>query len=173
MNTTKKIAVVLAVMMVAAAMAAPAVMGENPTYTVSVKSGQSTTTTVNGVGFEDVRQGTVETISDSLTLTNVGDWDAGVKAKCSNQSSGATGTDYGLIGTTATNYIGGDNLKLGTTGNLVALTNDGSDAIIDDGTGANKVPALNSVNYDAELTVLGSQTTDSYSGLVTITFTNA
>ena len=177
MNTTKKIAVVLAVLMVAAAMAAPAVMGDNPTYIVTVKNGQSTTTTVINAGFGEVRQNTAETISSSLTLTNVGDWNAGVKAKCENQSLHGGATEYGLIGSTDTAsvavYIGGNKLKLGKTGSLEALRNDGADATIDDGSGPNKVPAGNSVNYDAELTVPGAQTVDSYSGLVTITFTNA
>lgn len=107
-------------------------------------------------------------------MTNTGGGDAAVKAKCENQSSGASGNDYGLIGATDdANYIGGGNMSLGTYGNLVALNNDGTDATIDDGAGPNKVPAGSSVNYDATLAVPSGQTPDSYSGLVTLTFSNA
>ena len=174
MNTKGKIAIALAVMMVAAATTVPMVMGDNPTYEVTVTSPQSTTTAINGASFGEVMQGTTNTITDSLTLTNTGGGDAAVKAKCENQSSGASGNDYGLIGTTDTaKYIGGGNMSLGTSGNLVALKNDGTDAVIDDGTGDNKVPAGLLVNYDATLAVPPGQTPDSYSGLVTLTFSNA
>ena len=182
MNTKGKIVVALAVMMVAAAMVVPAVMGDDPSYEVTVISPQSTTTSVSDATFGDVMVGETETITGSLTLTNTGGCDAAVKAKCENQSAHGDPTQYGLIGTSDTFdtpvYIGGDNLRLGTTSNLVALTYDGIDATIDDGTGANKVPKQvgsvpGSVDYDAELTVPGGQTPDSYSGLVTLTFTNA
>jgi hypothetical protein len=176
MNTTKKIAVALAVIMVAA-MAAPAAMGDNPIYEVSVITGQSTTTFVNDANFGNVMRGSVNTIYNSLTLTNIGDWDAGVKAKCSDNSS-AGGDTYGLIGSTDTVgnpvYIGGGNLALGNVANnLVSLLNDGTDAIIDDGTGNTRVPAGGNIAYDARLNVPANQTVDLYYGLVTITFTNA
>lgn len=176
MNTTKKIAVALAVMVVAA-MAAPAAMGVDPIYVVSVITGQCTTTLVNDANFGNVMRGSVNTIYNSLNLTNIGDWDAGVKAKCSDNSS-AGGDTYGLIGTNDTVgnpvYIGGGNLALGNgANNLVSLLNDGADAIIDDGTGNNTVPAGGNIAYDAQLNVPTNQTVDSYSGLVTITFTNA
>ena len=159
--------------MVAATMVVPVVMGDDPTYEVTVTSPQSTTTAVTDANFGNVMLGETKTITGSLILTNIGGMDAAVKAKCNDNSSGGTGSDYGLIGLTDTNYIGGDNLKLGTSGNLVALKNDGTDAVIDNGAGPNKVPAGSSVYYDAALTVPGTQTPDSYSGLVTLTFSNA
>ena len=183
-----KITIAIVALMVAA-LAAPLVMAADPTYIATVKTGQDTSTAVNVVGFGDIFRGTDKTITGSLTLTNVGDWDAGVKAKCSTPTADPTTPgigDYGLIGSTddadATKdtddevLIGGDNLELGAT--LVALTDDGEDAEIDDGTGVNKVPKKvgtvdGSVTYDARLDVPSGQTADSYSGLVTITFFNA
>jgi len=180
MNTKGKIAIALAVMMVAAAMAVPAVMGDDPIYTVTVASSQSTTTIVNGASFGTVMLGETKTITDSLTLTNTGGMDAAVKAKCENQSANGGLNEFGLIGETDASgtpvYIGGDNLRLGVS--IIPLNNDGTDATISTGKDGNKVPKQvggvpGTVNYNAALTVLPGKMPDLYSGLVTLTFSNA
>ena len=180
MNTTKKIAVILAVMMVAAAMAAPAVMGaesDTATYSATVQGMQNTYISA----FTNVDFGSVAAGSDfadnelhpSLTLTNEGNNDATVNAKFTTQAAAGGQNDYGLNGSTdiltAKVLIDGTNFKLGVDGFETALTNTSVNTPL---TGSN-VPASSSVDYDAQLRVPSNQKPDLYNGTVLLTFGNA
>ena len=172
MNTTKKIAVALAVMMVAAAMAAPAAMGDDidtATYSATVQGMQNTyISTSHDVGFDIVVAGTDFTeneISPSLTLTNDGNNDATVNAKFTSH----TGADYGLTG--PTDVIDGTNFKLGKNGFETALAKTDTDTPLP--AECNVPKAGGSVDYDAQLNVPTGQTAEAYSGDVLLTFGNA
>ena len=181
MNTTKKIAVVLAVLMVAAAMAAPAVMGDESdtaTYSATVQGMQNTYISA----FTNVNFGNVVAGSDfadnelhpSLTLTNDGNNDATVNAKFTTQAAAGGPNDYGLVGDTDTSeakvLIDGTNFKLGANSYETALTDDG---IAQDLGSNNNVPASGSVDYDAQLNVPTGQKADVYSGEITLMFGSA
>lgn len=162
MNTTKKILVALAVMMVAAAMAAPAAMGANPTYEATVLSGQNTVVTVLDHTFGNGKAGDTLNISDSLNLSNTGNDDATVAANITAH----VGADYGLK-SVWDDIIPGDNLLLGTTGNLTALNKVLAVGGVALGVN-NKVPANDFVRYDARLNIPAGQNATAYSGTVEI-----
>jgi len=95
MNTTKKIAVVLAVMMVAAAMAAPAAMGDDVGYEAVVCTHQNTFICCGPDGdFGEILQGGTSDIIGTFGLKNVGGWDATVDAAFTTQ---AVAGDHGLV----------------------------------------------------------------------------
>ena len=166
MNTTKKIVVALAVMMVAAAMAAPAAMGDDAAYTVSVRTGQDTSIGAVTGAFGDVLQGTSKEITDSFTLTNNGDWDADVDAKFSTKNA----TDvYGMVNATSGIAIPGTAFSLDPDDTSAkALKDTNADTLIgtvtkDGGT----------MTCDAILDVPAGQSAKAYSGTVLLTFSNA
>ena len=184
MNITKKITVVFAVMMVAA-MAAPAVMGADVGYSVSVLTGQNTAICAGPDGaFGGILPGNSGIITSSFGLSNAGDCDATVEAAFDTQSAdpdavndfgliGSTDADDGVEGTTANAvYISGDNFALEAVdliGTKTYLTNDGSTVVI-----PNAVPHDSiCYDYDAHLDVPGAAVPDSYSGNVELTFVNA
>lgn len=184
MNTTKKIAVVLAVMMVAVAMAAPAAMGDEAAYTATVTGQQNTVIAVGPTAFPAKLAGETTTISDSLTLTNSGNENASVKAKfttdCDDDDDPAE-SDFGLDDTqgsgVATNCIAASNFKMGDTigtpATMIALKNDGTDATISSGNDANKVPKAvggtpGEIKYDVQLDIPAGQAADDYYGSVEI-----
>ena len=164
MNTIKKIAVALAVMMVAAAMAAPAAMGDEAPYTVTVLTGQGTSIgTVSGDFGNVIRGSTDNEITPSFTLTNSGDWDAYVDAKFST----VEGTTYGMPSEgTSTTVIPGTAFSLGPDGGELALKAINTDTRI--GT----VTAGGTMAYDAILAVPSGQSPEAYSGTVLLTFSN-
>jgi hypothetical protein len=167
MNTTKKILVALAVIVVAAAMAAPAVMGaENLGYSATVGAGQNTVLTiVNGAAFGNVASpSTNNQIDDTFKLNNNGNKAAQVKAKFTTDGAGT----YGLV--SGTDVIGGSNFALqadddGTT-TKDYLNNGGTDVTL-----TYQVPADgNDHTYDAWLDVPAMTPDGTYNGNVQITF---
>ena len=171
MNTTKKIVMALAVMMVAVAMAAPAAIGAGSgtaDYTVSVLTGQDTSIGAVTGAFGDVLRGTSKEITDSFILTNSGDWDAYVDAKFST----VEGTTYGMPsnGTSSTTVIPGTAFSLDPDdAGEIALKATNADTRI--GT-VPKAPAPNTMTCDAILAVPASQSAEAYSGTVLLTFSN-
>jgi len=173
MNTTKKIAVVLAVMMVAAAMAAPTAMGAdtgNAAYSATVREGQDTSVSVTSAAFGDILRGSTHTISPSFNLTNNGDWDASVDAKFLNHT-GAVGSGHGMTNGTEALVIPAANFSLTVTGcaeGKTAMNDNGGDAEIcselNHGAGAKDVAA--------ELVVPDNQAADTYTGTIRLTFSN-
>lgn len=165
---TKKIAIALAVMLVAA-MAAPAAMGAGSGeagYTVSVRTGQDTSIGAVTGAFGDVLQGTSKEITDSFTLTNIGDWAADVDAKFSTKNA----TDvYGMVNATSDIPIPGTAFCLDPddTGAkaLKAIDADTSIGTVAKGGGT--------MTCDAILNVPGGQAAKAYSGTVLLTFSNA
>ena len=178
MNTTKKIAIALAVMMVAAAMAVPAAMGANVGYSATVRTGHITAICAAPVpdgAFGDVLVGRGYSIISSFALANTGDWDAVVEAAFDSQSLNLGVNEYGLIGNTdalgAAVYIPGTAFELeafGLLGAATGLTDTGVDVIVppnlpDDGA---------CYNYDAHLDVPAGAAQDIYAGNVVLTFSN-
>ena len=161
MNTTKKIVMALAVMMVAAAMAAPAAMGA--IYTATVCTGQSTSINVVGEAFGDILTGNSEEITPSFDLTNIGDWDAKIEAKFTTGN-----VDKGLV--SGVNDLPASNFELKKVigGTYTALLNNGDNVEI--------TPQLDddsvAYNYDAQLSVPAAQPAGVYSGTVVITWSN-
>ena len=179
MNTTKKIAIALAVIMVVTAMAAPAVMGsDTATYTATVGDLQNTyISAFPDITFGGVTAGTPfaqNELAPSLTLTNDGNHDAKVSAKFTSKAAAAGANDYGLVGDTdvvaTTVLIDGTNFKLGKNTHETALKNDGTDQELGVN---NNVPAGGSVDYDAQLNVPSGQKGDTYRGDVLLTFAEA
>jgi len=173
MNTTKKIAVALAVMMVAAAMAAPAAMGievkatpapgsDDAEYTATVRQGQSTSIGAVTGSFGNILRGATAEKSPSFTLTNSGDWDASVEAKFSNSSSGT----YGMTNATEALVIPGTSFSLGPDGSEMALK--ATDTYTTIGT----VTDGATLDCDAKLIVPDGQTADAYTGTVLLRFSN-
>ena len=191
MNTTKKIAVVLAVLMVAAAMAAPAVMGaENVGYTATVCAHQSTSICCGPDGaFGDILQGGTSNIVGTFGLKNVGGWNAEVSAAFTTQ---AVGGDHGLVRIDDnTVAISASNFKLQQSGdksdvetascNCVASTccPGGAKTALGNGGVAVSIPGIVPKDgaccccYDAELFVPGATPAGAYQGTVQLTFANA
>ncbi|MCK4735360.1 MAG: hypothetical protein KAT65_23105 [Methanophagales archaeon] len=170
MNTTKKIVVALAVMMVAAAMAAPAAMGAdtgNAAYSATVHTGQDTSVSVTSAAFGDILRGSTHTINPSFNLTNNGDWDASVDAKFLNASGGT----YGMTNATEALVIPAASFSLNVTGcaeGETAMLNTDNDAEIcselNYGAGAKDVAA--------KLVVPDNQAADTYTGTIRLTFSN-
>ena len=169
MNTTKKIVVALAVMMVAAAMAAPAAMGAgtgNAAYSATVHEGQDTSVSVTNAAFGDILQGAIVPIANSFTLTNNGDWDAIVDAKFLNSSSGT----FGMTNATEALVIPAANFSLTAEGCAKTAMNDNGDdaticSVLDYG-------AANAKDVAAELVVPDTQAADTYTGTIRLTFSN-
>ena len=168
MNTTKKITVVFAVMLVAA-MAAPAVMGAdsaNAGYEATVCSGQDTSISDVSGAFGAVEKGsTGNEIIGSFTLTNSGDWDADVDAKFLNHTSGDV---YGMTNATEALVILGTSFYLGPSGSEAQLKATNVDTPI--GTVAK---GGGTMTCDAILDVPDTQAADTYTGTVLLTFSNA
>ena len=166
MNTTKKIAIALAVMVVTA-MAAPAVMGDDEAaYTVTVLTGQDTSISAVTGAFGDVLRGTSKEITDSFTLTNSGDWNASVDAKFLNHTAGNV---YGMTNATETGVIPGTAFSLDPDGSgAIALKATDTDTPI-----GNVTKDGGTMTCDAILAVPGSQSAEAYSGTVLLTFSNA
>jgi hypothetical protein len=168
MNTTKKIAVALAVIMVVTAMAAPAVMAvEDLGYTATIGAGQNTVLTmVSGYGFGTLTSPSANNqINNTFKLNNTGNKAALVKAKFTTNVS----TTYGLVN--STNVIGGSNFSLQADvgGTKDALSNAGTDVTL-----SYQVPANgNDYTYDAWLDVPAMMPDGAYSGNVTLTFVTA
>lgn len=158
-----KIVIAMVALMVAA-LAAPMVMADDDVeYTVSVVTSNIVVAQVN-TAFGELLAGASKELSPSLNLTNSGGAAADVDAKFT--STTATPSTYGLV--SGTDVIGGSNFQIGTDGNEVALNDAGSDIELGP---YNQVPAGSSVDYDAILTVPGSQAVGSYTGNVRLTFT--
>ena len=175
MNTKGKIAIALAVMMVAAAMVVPAVMGDDVAYSATVLAGQDTVICPEPVPdgvFGDVLVGQSCSINPSFALKNIGGWNAIVEAAFNTNGTGTALGIYGLVGTDTTNVIPGTAVALeavGLTGVKTYLTIDGSDTVIppnlpDDGS---------CYNYNAHLDVPGNAVADTYTGNVVLSFSNA
>ena len=166
MNTTKKIAIALAVIMVTA-MAAPAVMAENDVpYSANVGPGQNTLLGVLGGDFGAVvSPSTGNHIDDTFKLNNTGNINATVKAKFTTNVS----TTYGLVN--STNVIGGSNFSLRADDDSIntTLSDAGNDVTL-----SYEVPADGAWhNYDAWLDVPASMPDGEYAGTVRLTFSNA
>ncbi|MCK4735773.1 MAG: hypothetical protein KAT65_25185 [Methanophagales archaeon] len=179
MNTTKKILVALAVMMVAAAMVVPAAMGANVGYSATVRTGHITAICAAPVpdgAFNDVLEGRSYDITPSFALKNTGDWDAIVEAAFDSQSLNGGAHEYGLIGTGdaigAAVYIPGTAVALEEAallgGDKTYLTDDVSDTVITDALPDDSV----CYNYNAHLDVPDPVVADIYSGNVVLTFSN-
>ena len=156
----KKIAIALAVLMIAA-LAAPVVMADNVPYSATVTGGQSTTVTSSNGAFGSVKTGSgfeTNVITASINCTNAGTDAASVAAKFLTNS----GTIYGLVNDT--NVIGGSNFMLGNA-TFNALNDEGTDVMLTDG-----VPADANVAYHAKLQVPAGQALGSYTGTVQLTF---
>jgi len=153
-------------MMVAVTMAAPAVIGDEAAYTVTVLTGQDTSIgAVNGA-FGDVLRGTSKEITDSFTLTNNGDWNASVDAKFSTFN--ATNV-YGMVNATS---------GIAIPGTAFSLDPDDTGAIalkaINEDTGIGTVTkGGGTMTCDAILDVPSSQSAEAYSGTILLTFSNA
>ena len=163
MNTTKKIAIALAVMIVTA-IAAPAAMGADVGYSAIVGEGQNTVLTiVNGTAFGNVESpSTNNQINDTFKLNNNGNKAAEVKAKFTSDVGGI----YGLV--SGTDVIGGSNFSLQADGGGTkdALNNAGTDVTL-----SYQVPADgNDHAYDAWLDVPAMTPDGTYNGNVQITF---
>ena len=157
-----KIAIVMAMTaLMVAALAAPIVMAEDVEYTASVVTSNIVVAQMN-TAFGDLLAGASNELSPSLNLTNSGGAAADVDAKFTTNVGGL----FGLV--SGTDVIGGSNFEIGTDGNEAALNDVGSDTALGPN---NQVPAGSSVNYDAILTVPGSQAVGSYTGNVRLTFT--
>ena len=168
MNTTKKIVVALAVMMVAAALAAPAAIAIDP-YTATVDPGQNTAVAVGtgGVALSSGLAGETLSITDSLKLTNEGNADCAVSAAFTTSE----GSTYGLTGTSP-NVIPGTSFSLGKTGKLVALDATATPKSL---TPDNNVPkgtagTPGTADYDAQLDIPAGQAADAYTGTVELSF---
>ena len=168
MNTTKKIVVALAVMMVAAAMAAPAVMGDVG-YEAKVVKGQNTVLYMINGSFGDVKSPSLDNpIPKSFNLTNSGNWPAKVNATFNTSFGGV----YGLINTTKNATIGGSNFTIsepsmgGQNAYNTTLLNTFTEVTLN-----NTVPwgSLNHT-YGALLDVPGEIPVGSYSGKVKLIF---
>ena len=156
----KKIAIALAVLMIAA-LAAPVVMADNVPYSATVTGGQSTTVTTSNGAFGSVETGSgfeTNVITASINCTNAGTDAASVAAKFLTNN----GTIYGLVNDT--NVIGGSNFMLGNA-TFNALNDEGTDVMLTDG-----VPAGANVAYHAKLQVPAGQALCSYTGTVQLTF---
>lgn len=166
MNTKGKIAIAVAVMMVAAATTAPMVMGdEEAVYTVTVLTGQDTTIgAVNGA-FGDILRGTSKEITDSFTLTNNGDGNASVDAKFSTYNA----TDvYGMVNATSGIAIPGTAFSLDPDdGGAKALKATDEDTAIGTVTSGGGI-----MTCDAILNVPSTQSAEAYSGTIQLTFSN-
>lgn len=167
MNTTKKIAVALAVMIVAAT-AAPAVMGDGDVgYTATIGAGQNTVLgEITGV-FDGVltSPSTDNHIDDTFRLKNTGNKNATVKANFTT----SVDTTFGL--TNASNVIGGSNFSLRADDDLTnsTLNDDGSLKLL-----SYEVPPDGAWHtYDAWLDVPEMMPDGSYNGNVRLTFATA
>lgn len=156
----KKIAIALAVLMIAA-LAAPVVMADNVPYSATVTGGQSTSVTTSNGAFGSVKTGSdfdTNVITASINCTNLGTDAASVAAKFISNVD----ITYGLVNNT--NVIGGSNFKLGNA-TFNALNDEGTDVMLTDG-----VPAGANVAYHAKLQVPAGQALGSYTGTVQLTF---
>lgn len=156
-----KLAIAIAALMMVA-LAAPAVMAADVSYTASVVTSDVVVTQV-GTAFGDLLAGTSKEITGSLTLTNNGGAAADVDAKFTTPTGGST---YGLI--SVADVIGGSNFQIGTDGNEITLNDAGTDTALGIN---NQVPASGSASYDAILAVPASQAVGNYAGTVQLTFT--
>ena len=157
-----KIAIVMAMAaLMVAALAAPMVMADNVQYTVSVVTSDIVVTQMD-TAFGELLAGASNELSPSLNLTNSGGAAADVDAKFTTNVTGF----FGLV--SGANVIGASNFSIGTDGNETALNNAGTDTALG---ASNQIPAGSSVDYDAILTVPGSQAVGSYTGNVRLTFT--
>ena len=168
MNTTKKIAIALAVMIVAAT-AAPAVMGDGDVgYTATIGAGQNTVLTVLTGAFGTVSTPSTDNhVDDTFKLNNNGNKAAQVKAKFTTNVSDV----YGL--TNASNVIGGSNFSLRADDDI-SLTNDTLNDLGTDVTLTYQVPDDGQDhNYDAWLDVPSLMDEGTYAGNVRLTFVTA
>lgn len=148
MNTKGKIAIALAVMMVAAAMAVPAVMGVD--YSATVLSEQNTVLTASDGVFGDVQAGSSYSKGMTIQLQNTGNTNATVTAM---------GEDFSYSGTETFAIT---NLKI----NTVAVTTTG--AVVVESVPADGV----AYDYPGELSIPTGQAGGSYTTAVTLTFEN-
>lgn len=145
-----KMAIAIVALMVAA-LAAPAVMADAGVgYSANVKSGQTISAELNDGTFDDVLQGGTSTITNSLNLTNLGDWPGLVEVYGANFTSG----EY-------TMPIG--SLEINQT-----ITTTAEDLVTLDAAGGE----LDSVTYDAALTVPSDQAVGMYTTTVNLVFSN-
>ena len=175
MKTGKKIAVGLAAALAIAIFAAGAVsmvgaITVPAPFVVVVSEGVPEVTVAlgeGGVDFGRLEKGESMPLSDSLVLTNTGSADAKVEAKFIPSVGGV----HGLVNGDNSAVLPASNLELGTTGNKVALADNGDD--VDLGV-LNYVPASGGVrSYNAKLTIPGGQPADAYVGLIDITISAA
>jgi hypothetical protein len=176
MNTKGKIAIALAVMMVAAAMVVPAVMGdENVEYSATVLAVQDTvicTEPTPSGAFGDVLVGQSCSINPSFALKNTGGWDATVEAAFNTNGTGTAIGIYGLVGAETTNVLSGTKFALeavGLTGAKTYLTDDGNDTVIPQDLPCDGI----CYNYKAHLDVPDNAVADIYAGTVVLSFSNA
>lgn len=147
MNTTKKIAVVLAVLMVAAAMAVPAAMGVS--YSATVTTNQNTALTNSDGAFGNVNAGTSYNKAMTIQLKNSGNANAKVTASGGNFTAGS---DYFA-----------DQLKI----NSVTVTEAGAVVV------ASLAPSTTPTDYAGDLSIPSLQAAGSYSAAVDLVFANA
>ena len=165
MNTKGKIAIALAVMMVAATTTVPMVMGdEEAVYTVTVLTGQDTTIGPVTGAFGDILRGTHKELTDSFTLTNNGDGDASVDAKFSTSNA----TVHGMVNATSGIAIPGTAFSLDPddTGAKTLKATDVDTAI------GTVTRGGGTMTCDAILNVPGTQSAKAYSGTIQLTFSN-
>ena len=177
MKTGKKIAVGLAAALMVAIFAAGAVsmvgaIGAPAPYAVVVLEDAPEVTIAvgdGGVDFAALQKGESKTLSNSLVLTNSG----GATAKVEARFIPHVGEVHGLVNANVPpdKVIPASNLKLGTTGNEVALDDTGAD--VDLGVANQVPPSRGVISYDAIQTIPGDQTADAYVGLVELTISAA
>ena len=154
----KKIAIVIATLMMAA-LVAPAVMADDVEYSATVVTCDISVTTDN-IGFGNLVAGSdTNLIENSLYLHNIGGADCNVSAEFTTSN-----VIYGL--TSDSDVIGGSNFSIGpSSGSLVLLENTADDTFI------GSVLASNNESYNANLKVPTGQATGFYNGTVQLTFT--
>ena len=175
MKTGKKIAVGLAAALMVAIFAAGAVsmvgaIGAPAPYAVVVLEDAPEVTIAvgdGGVDFAALQKGESKTLSNSLVLTNSG----GATAKVEARVIPHVGEVHGLVNAGVSVVLPASNLKLGTTGNEVALADNGDD--VDLGVANQVPPSRGVISYDAIQTIPGDQTADAYVGLVELTISAA
>jgi YVTN family beta-propeller protein len=129
-------------------------------YSATVTAAQNTVITASNGAFGSVSQGGATTISNTVTLANAGGEQANVEASFTTSSSGIFGLVYG------TSVIPASNVALGPTGSLVSLDNGGNPVQVA------TVPATGNANLDAKLVIPSTQAPGSYTGNITLTFSN-
>ena len=130
-------------------------------YSATVVGGQNTVIQLSNGGFGSLSRGGSKTITNSVTLSNIGDASAKVEARFIDTLDGIT---FGLI-SGGVEVIPANNFRLGLAEFLVPLS--------ESGTNVEVVTAPVGLTYlDAELTIPATQMSGIYTGSIVLTFSN-